>query len=206
MPVVRSTWATRRLCIASLVWVLVLLGFHWGKAELACKTDTSYCALSGDKNGTYRATLTDPSGRTLANTPFVVRFESRRSASPRYVGGFSSDSSGEYCIRWARESVRPAVRPAGGVEVPIMADWQPLNGAAPPPRCQAGDEGIPWNRADDLKSTWQYISVVVTTLASIALLAVGLLPRAVPGTTRLREAGNALAVVATATAVLVWSV
>ena len=134
-------------------------------------SDTSYCAESRAKNGLYRGVLTDRRDRTVTSAPFTVAFESRR--DERDVAGFSTDAQGRYCIVWAEERITPLAH-VDGSQPRIEAPWRPLNGARPPHGCQAGDGGIPWNRADDLGSSVQFLALPAIAILSAILLLVGL--------------------------------
>jgi hypothetical protein len=198
----RPAWVYHGLSLAALVWCGVVLLFHWAAGAFACGWDTSYCAQSRDKDGLYRGVLVDRQGRTVTNTPFTVGFESRRNAEPGEVGGFSTDSAGRFCILWAQERITPSISLDGAPEGSIQG-WEPLNGSDPPLGCQAGDEGIPWNRADDLKTSPQFMSVPALAVPAAALLLVALLGGRT-GTQRLRQAGFALTFASTLLAVILW--
>ena len=141
----------------------------------------------------------------MTDTSFSVAFESRRRAHPREVGGFSTDAHSNYCIVWAQERITPFVHLDDGSEITIDVPWQPLNGAEAPPNCQTGDRGIPWNRADDLKSTPQFVSVPAVVLPGVALLLFGLIVRGTPAR-RARMAGLVLTLASTLLAATLWFV
>ncbi len=192
----------RAACLAALVWCALVLFVHWAASAFACGWDTSYCANSRDKNGLYTGVLVDRQGRRLTETSFSVLFESRRDADPRDVDGFSTDARGRYCIVWAQESVTPFAR-VDGYETSIDVPWEPLNGDDAPPGCQAGDNGIPWNRADDLKTSAQFIALPALAGPAMILLLVGL----VVGARRPawpRTAGLALTAASTLLAAVLW--
>lgn len=147
---------------------------------LSCAWDTSYCAASVDKNGVYEGTLT-LDGRPYRSWEFEVGFESRRGL-PRV--SFWTDEQGRYCIRWASEAVVPyPSTPDGeslrgskeGAPAVALSEWRDLEGQEPPPGCEAGDAGIPWNRAKDASSTWQYWLLIALPLTVIACLVSSLL-------------------------------
>jgi hypothetical protein len=196
-------WAVLGVCLAALAWCGFVLFFHWVAGALACGWDTSYCAQSRDKNGVYRGVLVDRHARTVTGTAFSVAFESRRSARPRDVSGFSTDAQGRFCIVWAQESITPFLHVDGSV-TSIRDPWQPLNGANPPPGCQAGDQGIPWNRADDLTSSAQFLAVPAVAGPGMVLLLVALVLGGAPTARRPRTAGLALTVASTLLAALLW--
>lgn len=198
-------WAGRGVCLAALVWCGFVLLFHWAAGGFACGMDTSYCAQSRDKNGVYRGVFVDGQGRTLTDTAFSVAFESRRGARPRDVSGFSTDAHGRYCIIWAQERITPSAH-VGGSEWSIRDPWQPLNGASPPPGCQAGDQGIPWNRADDLTTSAQFLAVPAVAVPGVVLLLVALVLGGAPTARNPRTAGIALTVASTLLAALLWLV
>ena len=165
----------RGACGLAFGWCLVLPLPHWVASAFSCGFDTSYCAESRHKNGLYRGVLVDQQGRRLTNMPFSVDFETRRGREgPSLVDGFATDGFGNYCVVWARERIIPRAYVDERYVAGIDGRWEPLNGSGPPRGCQEGDEGIPWNRADDRASSPQFISVFVLTLTSIALLLVGL--------------------------------
>jgi hypothetical protein len=150
--------------------------------------------------------LAERQHRTLTGTSFAVAFESRRSAHPRHVSGFSTDARGRYCIVWAEERVTPIAVLAGRSEVGIDVPWKALNGSRRPPGCQAGDHGIPWNRADDLKSTRQFVAVPAFALPAMALLLLALVLGGGPAGRRTRIAGLVLATASTLLAAVLWFV
>jgi hypothetical protein len=123
------------------VWCLVVLFLHWLGAVSACGGwggDTSSCAYSRAKNGTYQGVLVAPTGAPLRNFAFAVSFDSRRHSSLRSVHGFTTDAQGGYCIVWADEHRVPYIDSVGDVR----ALWQPLNGRHPPPGCRSGNQGF----------------------------------------------------------------
>jgi hypothetical protein len=197
----RRIWAGRAICVAALAWTAAVLFAHWMLASLTCAWDTSYCAHTREKNGIYQGVLVDSNDQPIAGTPFTVAFASRRDG--RDVGGFSSDGDARYCIVWARERITPFVHFASGRETSIRGPWRPLHGPNPPPGCQSGDRGIPWDRADDLKSAPQFLLVAVLGFATMGLLLLGLALGRVRAATRVRGLGVAMTIVATAAAVIV---
>jgi hypothetical protein len=148
--------------------------------------------------------LVDRQHRALSDSPFSVAFESRRSANPREVGGFSTDSRGRYCIVWAEERITPSAVLDRRSEVGIDAPWHALNGSARPPGCQAGDHGIPRNRADDLKSSTQFVAVPAVTLPAMALLLLGLVLGRRPAGRYTRTAGLVVTLAGTLLAAALW--
>jgi hypothetical protein len=200
-----NLWVRRGVCLAAVGWCGVVLAAHWFAGTTACAWDTSYCALSHHKNGVYRGVLADPMGGAPPNASFTVTFESRRDADPRDVGGFSTDTHGSYCIVWALERITPFAH-IGGADRRIDGHWQPLRGVKPAPSCQRGDQGIPWNRGSDLKSSPQFASVFAVALPTMGLLLIGLwVPR---GRVALLvcAAGLALTVATTLLAAILWQV
>jgi hypothetical protein len=184
--------------VIALMWAVLVLLVHWAAAGLACGWDTSNCATSHDKNGLYQGVLDERRGEPFTNTPFTVAFESRRHAHPREVAGFSTDAEGRYCIVWAQERITPFAHVAD-LTRPIRGARQPLNGTDPPPGCQTGDQAIPWNRADDLRRSLQFLSVPAAVVPGMILLLVGLV-----GGASSRRAGVVLILTGTAVAALLW--
>lgn len=166
---------------------------HWALGNLACGWDTSYCAASHEKDTTYRGQLTADDGRVLADTAFTVAFESRLDA-PR-VGGFTTDADGTYCLVWATEATTPLAYVDGTLAGRLEQDAE-----APPGDCQTSDAEIPWNRADDLRSTPQFVGVFVPGALAILALVLGLLR---PTRTSF-VIGSALTAVTFALTVFVW--
>lgn len=128
----------------------------------------------------YEGVLSDR-GRLLDRRRFSVEFESRGGKPP--VAGFRTDGDGRYCIVWAQERITPFASTAGAGSI-ALCDWRQTS--EPPPRCQAADEGIPWNRSDDRMSRPQFIVPVMLGAAAAVLLLVGLI-----GGARRRGAGRA---------------
>jgi hypothetical protein len=199
----RKTWVHRAVCLVALVWCGFVLLFHWVAGAFACGFDTSYCAYSHDKNGIYQGVLVDRRGRTLTDTTFTVAFESRRRAHPRDVSGFSTDAQGRYCIVWAQERDTPFAQ-FDSSETTIEQPWRALNGAQPPPGCQSGDQRIPWNRANDLTSSAQFLAVPAIVVPGAVLLLVAVALGAAPSGRRARSAGLLLSAASTALTALLW--
>jgi len=196
-------------CLAGLVWGAVVLVVHLAGGALVCNprtTENSSCAHSHAKNGIYQGVLGAGSsqGRARASTAFTVHFSSRRDAH-RDVSGFTTDAQGGYCIVWAEERSTP-VASYDDTVASIKADWRPLAGAKPPTGCQAGDRGIPWNRADDLRHTPQYVAGLILTLAGMALLLLALVLRNAPSAWWLRTAGLSVTAASTLLVALLWLV
>jgi hypothetical protein len=193
-------WVPRAICAAGLVWCAVVVAFHWLAGSLACALDTSYCAFSHEKDGVYAGILRDADGHKLPNREFSVAFESRRDMGR--VGGFSTDRDARYCIVWANERITPFASAGGGPSIAIRDSWRRTRDSARPAGCQSGDEGIPWNRADDRLDRPQFRVPVALGAAGMVLLAVGL----VGGAKRrvARRSGLALAAVTTASVAAVW--
>ena len=101
------------------------------------------------------------------NTEFEVHFASRGLERPRVT--FTTDERGRYCILWPHEAVFPSTQVAGASTGTSLGGWLPLEDAAPPPGCQTGDAGVPWHRAKDFTSSWQFLTLL--SLAALALAA-----------------------------------
>lgn len=187
-----------------LVGCIVVLFVRGLAAASACGGwgggDTTTCAYSRAKNGTYQGRLLTASGARLRNYAFSVSFPSRRSSRPASVHGFSTDAQGGYCILWAQEHGQPYVDSIGKA----LALWQPLNGGRAPPGCQSGEEGIPWNQAEDLQGSPQYFAVFWILVPAIVLLLAALIIGTVPAARWPRAIGFALAAVGTALAIAFW--
>jgi hypothetical protein len=192
-------WTGRVVCLVAVAWCGFVLLAHWTIAGLACASDTSDCAKSRGKNGVYTGVLRDDHGRPLRNRSFSVAFASRRGLDP--VSGFHTDAKGRYCIVWASERIVPFVSVDDGSSAPrgIDGDWRPLAGARPPAGCEAGDAGIPWPRADDATTSWQFRTVPAVVAVAVGLLLVALLR----GGARVRRTGLALTLAGTLLAIAV---
>ena len=142
--------------------VVLMLLFDWSRAAFACSEDTSYCVETTERNGIYTGTLRDPADRPLANTEFEVDLESPGRDT------FTTDERGRYCILWPDEGPI-STQVAGASTGTSLGSWLPLEDAAPPPGCQTGDAGVPWHRAKDLTSSWQFLTLL--SLAGLALAA-----------------------------------
>lgn len=186
---------------------------HVVATGLACAWDTSYCAHSVDRSGVYEGTLRTLDGEIHRSAPFAVSFESRRDLS---AVSFKTDERGRFCIVWARESIYPlAYTPAGehlsgrsGGEgaIPGITEWRDLEGRDPPAGCQEADEGIPWNRAEDATSTWQYLLLVLLPAAAALLLALALVGRRRPRARSLLAGGALLLGVDLVAGAILWGV
>jgi hypothetical protein len=192
--------------VVALVWCGVVLLFHFAAGAFACESDGSGCALSRHKNGVYEGMLVSRGNEKWLNTAFSVSFESRRDARPRETGGFSTDATGHYCIVWAQEEVWfvHVAGVAGDGAVRFSDPWQPLNGADPPPDCQTSDQGVPWNHAQDLMSSPEFLALPALAVPAVALLLIALLLEGAPKARHARAVGLVLTVASTGLAVLLW--
>jgi hypothetical protein len=167
-------WLTRAACGAALLWCGVLLVAHMLWGQLICSGDTSACALSRNKDTVYAGRLVDERGRPLPNTRFAVDFPSRKGEPP--VDGLRTDATGRYCVLWAfeRGSAYARIRMPG--QPTQFVRFSPRESTVPgtPAGCVTPDAGIPWNRSDDVTSTWQYRSPQVVAIVAALLLAGGL--------------------------------
>jgi hypothetical protein len=192
----------RVACILGLAVCGFVLLVHYFFGGIACSFDTSYCAMTRHKDGLYRGVLRDRQGNVLADTPFTVRFESRRNERRRDVGGFRSDGQGRFCIVWPSEEITPFIE-LDGTDA-IHTPWVSLGRQAPPPGCQPGDAGIPWNRSDDLESTIQFRSVPALLVPAAALLVLAFLFRMEGAGKLLQRGGLALTAAGTVLAAVLW--
>lgn len=195
------------VAVAGLVAALFLIGFDYAVSAFSCSLDTSYCAKSRKKNGIYTGTLLTTDREPAANVQFTVSFESRAGEDPV---AFRTGDDGSFCIRWAEESVTPSIEQSGlilqGSEVAQdrrLTDFQTVEegGGGPLPGCQEGDAGIPWNRADDLRSSWQFALMVGLAAAAGLIFLLALLRSGMRTSIGVLRVGLALlgaAVVATA--------
>ena len=74
----------------------------------------------------------------------------------------------------------------------------------PPAGCQYGDENVPRDRADDLTTSPQYVSVIVLGLVTIAVLILGICSGRTLRGRWLRAAGLALTVASTTLPIFLW--
>jgi hypothetical protein len=162
----------RRGVVATVVIaVALMLLFDASRAATACSQDTSYCAATTERNGIYTGTLSGSDGRPAANTHFEVLFASRGLERPRVR--FTSDARGRYCILWPEEQVFPSSDATQQHRVANVGAWLPLDDRPPPRGCQVGNEGVPWQRAEDLASSWQFFMLVGLPALALALLGAG---------------------------------
>jgi hypothetical protein len=192
--------------VVALVWCGVVLLFHFAAGAFACESDGSGCAHSRHKNGVYEGMLVSRGNEKWFSTAFSVSFESRRDVLPRETGGFSTDADGHYCIVWAQEEELfvHVAGVAGDGAVTFTDPWQPLNGADPPPDCQTSDQGVPWNRAQDLMSSPEFLALPALAVPAAALLLVALLLEGAPKARLARTAGLVLTAASSGLAVLLW--
>jgi hypothetical protein len=154
-----------------LTAVALMLLFDASRAAYACSQDTSYCAASTERNGRFTGTLRGHDRRPAANTEFEVMFDSRGLERPRVT--FTSDARGRYCILWPKERVFPMSDETPEHQLANLGAWLPLDGRPAPRGCQEGDAGVPWQRADDLASSWQFVTLVGLGALALALLGAG---------------------------------
>lgn len=191
----------QQLAWVSIVIAVLALGYDYLAGHTACAWDTSDCALSHLKDGFYAGVVTDPvTHRVVANRRLPIYFDSTRS----YVTTISTDSTGAYCIAWAREHALPAARLRPDFDVSLSNDWQPLRGGLLPAGCQTTSATVPWNRAEDLTSRWQYRAPLWLAVGAILMLGLSLLD-AVGTRAGFRLAGAMLTTSALVVCVLVWT-
>lgn len=177
-----------------LAGALVLLFFNWAAASLTCSQDTSYCAESTEKDGIYRGDLVNLDGTPAANTEFTVSFQSREDEEDL---AFTTDASGAFCIRWAQEALTPYLQDQdlliAGREFPgdkRITDFK--ESTAGPPSCQSSDATIPWQNAEDLKSSWQYVLMMGLAAGAALLFLLAVLRPGEPSSASVRRMGAAL--------------
>jgi hypothetical protein len=154
-----------------VIAVALMLLFDASRAATACSQDTSYCAATTEKNGLYTGTLRGRDHRPAANTKFEVVFASRGLERPRVT--FTSDARGRFCILWPEEAVFPSSDATTAHQGANPRAWLPLDDRPPPRGCQEGDAGVPWQRAKDLASSWQFFTLVGLSALALALLVAG---------------------------------
>ena len=180
----------------ALLWVGFVLLVHLAFGHFACSFDTSGCLQSANKTMVFRGHL------PFANTPFQVLFYSVQKAGGGPVGGFRTDSHGDYCVVWAPESGYFVIHGSPNYgSLPYLG--QVLHGR-PPAGCQYGDQGVPWFRARDLTSSIEYISVIVLGLVTMWVLGTGIAIGRAAWDRRVRVAGLWLALASTVLFVAVW--
>jgi hypothetical protein len=192
-----------------LVVAAALVGFaHLFFVGFACSGDTSECAHSVEKNGAYEGTLRYPDGRLYRAAEFEVEFPSRSEASSL---DFETDTEGRYCIHWAEERSYPRPTTPSGERlidgedgIPNLTHWREVSRLGPPPDCQEGSGGVPWNRGDDAESTWQSRLLMLLPLASIAALLAALAAHRSRYVGRLFAAGGLLLAANLLAFVVLW--
>lgn len=206
-------FSAAEVAIALLLIVLgAALAFvhHFGTA-LSCGTDTSNCAESTEKNGVYAGVLRDLDGAVYRSAGFEVAFESRsREDLPKVH--LRTDGRGRYCVVWPRERVVPFPSDEAGTllsgrDEPLigLGDWRDLEGADPPPGCEETDAGIPWNRADDAESSWQYWLLLALPITAALAAAMALATQRTRLGRPLLLTGSALFVADLAIGAVLWN-
>jgi hypothetical protein len=148
--------------------------------SLACSHDNANCAESTEKDGVYRGALVNHDGSPAANTEFTVAFQSREGEADV---AFTTDANGAFCIRWANESITPHVQEdqltISEAEFPEDRSLSNFKeSTSGPPDCQSSDATIPWNRAETLQSSWQFVLMMgLAAGAALVLLLALLRPR-----------------------------
>jgi hypothetical protein len=173
-------------------------GFNIIAAGWVCDQDTSYCAFSHDRDGFYTGILADRDGTPLVNRRFSFVVESRRELRAPTL---QSGTAGRVCVLWPQERGTPLAL-AGGAATSLRR-WTAVRDSPAPAGCSTSDAAIPWNRADDLTSRWQFLAVLALSLVSVATL----LASATTGGRRaptLRLAAVVLASAAGVLCVAVW--
>jgi hypothetical protein len=172
-----------------MVWCAVILLLHIAGGALSCGMDTSSCATTRHKTMVFEGRLTRP------DTSFELA-----AVGVGQVGGFRTDSRGRYCVVWTPDGGELLV---DGQEAGILSTGSRLRGH-PPADCRDGDKNVPWDRADDLTTSPEYVSVVVLGLAAITVLILGIYGRQSRCGKWLRTAGLVLTVASTALPIVLW--
>lgn len=179
----------------ALLWAVVVLLADVFGGYSQCGGDTSSCVSTRHKTIVYQGAL------PFVNQPFEVDFPSLTQAGGGRVGGFRTDSHGRYCIVWAPEGGTFVIN--GSENYGYFYNGEALHGP-PPAGCQSGDENVPWWRARDLTSSWQYFTVIGAALLTMAVLLVGISGGRSRLATRARATGLALSLASTVLLVVVW--
>jgi hypothetical protein len=87
-----------------------------------------------------------------------------------------------------------------------LGPWRDLEGRDPPPGCEEGDAGIPWHRASDAKSSWQYWLLLILSIAATLLLGSTSLARHRDYALPLLVGGAALLAASLVAGLLLWVV
>ena len=175
-PAPRGFW----LAVLGLVAAGVLVLANLAGSTFVCGFDTSYCAESTDKDGAYTgAFLLD--GEPYVDGPFLVTFESRDDRDPVE---FHTDQYGNYCVQWSRESIVPFAQTPDGQrlqnvpgETGESEDGLREFTESAPADCEQSSEGIPWDRARDLDSSWQFRVLLALPILSAGVLLWALVAR-----------------------------
>jgi hypothetical protein len=162
----------RVVSLLALVGCGLTLMLHSFVGWARCGQDTSACTASRSKDQVYAGTLLDERGRVVVNTRFSVQFASMPEGER--VGGFWTDSSGRYCVRWGREQWAGHVFVANRSVAELELDLEHRIDDPPPPRCQAGDREVPWNHTSEYGRSPLYGWVWALGIAALGALSFGL--------------------------------
>lgn len=200
------------VAVAALVLAAMVFTANFVGAASACSGHTSYCAASTEKNGVYRAALFGFDGKPYRNARIRVLFNSRIDIHGDIDVTYRTDAKGHVCIVWARESLRPyamtwffspvQVRHTGGKG---FGEWRSLHEVGLPAGCQQSSATIPWHRASDLRSSWQYWLILLASLSSMLALSLALLLRRRQLSRYLTAVGVLMLFVGLIAGVILWS-
>jgi hypothetical protein len=118
--------------------------------------------------------------------------------------GSRTDARGRYCIVWAKETITPSAVVGDGGPIGLRR-WRPLRGAAAPPGCQETAAGIPWDRAENLRSSWQFLTLLLLPALALSALAAAAGFRKRRGGCPLLAAGVVLAGAGLVAQFVLWS-
>jgi hypothetical protein len=164
-------------------------------ASFVCEAENSVCATRRVRDTVYSGRFADVTRPAAVD---VVVLE--RSDDPHRI---ATDSRGRFCFVYA-EGASPSASIVGGPTTILRSRRLP-RGASPPSRCPPIHASIAWNHSRELRSTWQYISILVVSAVAVLALAGA---HAVGGRRArlLRGAGVATGIAAAVLCVLLWTV
>jgi hypothetical protein len=171
--------------------------FDFVAGSLTCGTQGSDCALRPARDTLYTGAFRGVG----AGVPVEVTVL-RRYGQPVTV---HTTAGGRFCFVWVEEDVLPTAELSGSGAM-MVNHFRRVTSAAPPPRgCETLSAAVPWYRSHDVRSSWQFLSIILLGLGALIVLFAAHVASP-PRRRWLLPIGAGAAVTSAVLCVLLWSV